>query len=216
MARCTRLLPLVGALALAGCAHIPLLSIAGQTLGFGLPDYPVTRADVDLSPYAFIAVRLGRAPRATLALAYYDGADRQWMAGNEVMLVTREGRLVRTVGLPEDLGGTTGLAGSDPLAAGLHRLKDEAGPMVKYVDLPGRNQYGTAVTLRYVREGEEAIEILEQTHQTVRVREEFTAGKWTGTNLYWADATTGFVWKSVQHVAPDLPPLEIEVLKPPA
>jgi hypothetical protein len=208
---------LAAALALAACSTMPLFDIAGETIGRVGGGYPVTRADVELSPYAFIGARFGSQPWATLTLAYYDGPDRQWMSADHVLVVTRNGRIVRTVGMPSDLGRMV-VPDGDPVVAGLQRLQGEVGPLIAYIDLPKRNLVNLPVEMRYVREGEETIEVLDRTHKTVRVREELATrgGEWKATNRYWADVETGFVWRSVQQFSPDLKPIEIEVLKPPA
>ena len=38
---------------------------------------------------------------------------------------------------------------------------------------------------------------------------------WSVTNKYWLD-DEGYVWKSIQHISPKLPPFIIEVTKKPA
>jgi hypothetical protein len=204
-------------LALAACSSMPLFDIAADSMGFGAAKYPLSRADVELSPYAFMGARFGSTPWAVMALAYNDGADRQWMSADRVLVVTRYGRVVRTVGLPSDLGRLVGPEG-DPLATGLHKISGEAGPFLLYIDLPKRNLLGVPIEVRYFREAEETIEVLDREHKTVRVREEVASrhGDWKATNRYWADVETGFVWRSIQQFTPDLQPMEIEILKPPA
>ena len=39
---------------------------------------------------------------------------------------------------------------------------------------------------------------------------------WSFENTFWVDIRSGFAWKSVQHISPELPPIEIEILKPAA
>ena len=62
------------------------------------------------------------------------------------------------------------------------------------------------------------IVILDLDFDTILIREKSSARavNWKFENLYWVDIYDGFVWKSRQHFVRGLPPMEIEVLKPPA
>jgi hypothetical protein len=161
-------------------------------------------------------VKFGKSPRSLLVLGRYDGAELHWVSADRGLVATRHGRLVRTVGFPSDLKLTRDLT-PDPVASGLHRLDSEA-RHVRLVDIqPGdRFQVPVHSTLHVV--GQEEIEILDLRFSTVRVTESNTAGAldWRFRNEFWADTETGLVWRSIQHFAPALPPLEIEVLKPAA
>ncbi len=208
----------IAGLAVSGCSATPTLRMLGESLGLsgGRSGYPVTREQVEASPYAYIAARFDELPRAVMVLSRYDGDARHWLSANRAVLVTRYGRLVQTVGLQRDLKHASD-PNNDPLRAGLHLLSSAAGPYSRTVDVtPG--DYGVPVNMEYVREENEEIEILDRRHLTVRVREKVSVAvwKWRATNTYWVDSVTGFVWKSVQQYCPELAPLEIEVLKPPA
>lgn len=208
----------LGGLAASGCSSTPALQLAAQSLGIGqgASPYPVTRAQVDASPYAQISARFGNLPRAIMVLSQYDGDARHWTSVNHVVLVTRNGRLIQTAGLERDLKRTREPA-DDPLGPGLHRLSGRAGPYRRYVDVaPADNVL--PVDVEYFSEGSEEIEILERRHATVRVREKISvaAWNWRADNTYWADSATGFVWRSEQRFCPELAALEMEVLKPPA
>ena len=65
---------------------------------------------------------------------------------------------------------------------------------------------------------QETIEILGRTHATVRLVESGVSPQldWRFTNTWWVDAETGFVWKSLQAVTPEMPVFELAVLKPAA
>lgn len=205
----------LGGLTASGCSVTPTLQLAAQALAAGSA-YPVTRSQIEASPYAKISARLGDAPRAVMVLSRYDGDDHHWVSANRALLVTRHGRLVQTVGLERDLRHTRHPA-DDPLPAGLHRLGGRAGPFRKYLDVAPYD-FEVPVDFEYRPEGNDEIEILERRHATLRVREQIRveAWNWRTTNFYWVDAATGMVWKSRQRYCPDVAALEIEVLKPPA
>lgn len=151
-----------------------------------------------------------------MILGRYEGTDLHWISADNIALVTRAGRLVKTAGLPENLRETV-MLGPDPVAGTLHRL-DEAATARRLVDLDFESRFGVPVEARLESLGYATIEILERRYDTVVVREDNVAAllDWSFTNYFWVDRGSGFAWRSIQHFTPDLPPVEIEVLKPAA
>ena len=47
--------------------------------------------------------KVGDVPQALVILAYVDGPRMSWVSADGVMFVTQYGRLIKTVGLPNDL-----------------------------------------------------------------------------------------------------------------
>jgi len=87
--------------------------------------------------------------------------------------------------------------------------------VTRLVDIVPDARYGVPVDLTLGPQAEEMIEILELTYDVVRVREVGSAPllDWRFENTYWASRDNGFVWKSVQHLVPELGPVELEILK---
>ena len=201
----------------AGCYQNPVIENAGTAIKFvvaGADDPPLKRKNVAALPYATITAKIGRAPRTLLVLAYVDGADLHWHSGDKAALVTRHGRVVKTVGLPENLRQTINLT-VDPLAGPIHELK-QAAAFRRQLEYDGDERPVLPIRSVFESLGAQQITILELDFETVLVRERNTAQltDWQYENLYWVDAYDGFVWKSRQHLTRDLPPIEIEVLKP--
>ena len=182
-------------------------------LVMGLPDVAVTRDQIRQIPYASIRAKVGNGQRSVLVLYRYDGPDLHWMSADRVAFTTRAGRLVKTAGLPANLRSSTVLDG-DPVAVGLNRLE---GPVRKtrIVDIEPGARYGIPIESTLEPEAEETIEILERTYDTVRVRERCVAPllDWSFDNVYWAERSNGFVWRSTQFFVPEFDPVEIEILK---
>jgi hypothetical protein len=200
---------------LAGC-NARSFEDAGDALHlamFGQPDVPVTRAQVLDIPYATIRAKVGKGQRSVLVLFRYDGPDLHWVSADRIVFTTRKGRLVRTAGLPSDLRHSE-ILGLDPTIAGLSGIE---GPVAlrRLVDIEPGSRYGIPIRSTIAPEGPERIEIVERTYETVRFRERCVAEPldWTFDNVFWADRRNGFVWRSLQHFTPDLPPVEIEILK---
>lgn len=212
---------LIAALVLAfgACSNLPVLSSvekAAEFALFGQPDVPLQRSAIEKLPYASIRAKMGKSGHVLMVLGRYDGTDLHWISADKVALVTRGGRLVKSAGLPENLK-YTGFAGDDPVSGGLHRLRERVA-LRRVVDIDAGSRYGLAVTSTLEPLGSELIEILERSYETVVVRETNVIEllNWEFQNFYWADAKTGFVWKSIQYTTPGLPPVEIEILKPAA
>lgn len=201
---------------LGGCFDSPIVTKFPDAIRFavlGEPDVPLQRAAIANLPYATITAKIGRGPRSLLVLASIERENLNFLSADRVALVLRNGRLVRTAGLPETVRETR-TAGVDPVTR-LHRLPD-AGEHVRYLDLEPGGRYGVPVLSTYETLGAEKITILELEFDTIRVRETSHALtlRWHFANQFWVDPGDGFVWRSRQHMTRGLPPAEIDILKP--
>lgn len=224
----TRLAPLTrrgflaagaAAVAAAGCSHTPTLQLVKDSFsltGASASAYPRTREQVEAAPYAQLGARIGNGARGIMVLSAQQGDDLQWLSANRIMLVTRRGRIVKTVGLPTDLSGCA-LYGPDLLDQ--YRFEAPAAPVAilrRSIDIGAA--FGISVQSKFTVEGDESITILDQTFDTVRIREdmESTDRKWRHPNRYWLSKRSALAWRSLQYVSPDMPPIEMEILKRPA
>ena len=166
-------------------------------------DDSVPRDKAAAVPYATIGVQIGGGPQSMLVLATSTGAERMWLAGTDVAITTREGRVVQTVGLPQNLNGIQLL--SDTPVTGEYKY-DLANPM----------RYGVFVRCTKREIGPETIEILGSKIQTRHIAEDCYAPGigWSFTNEFWRDPKTDYAWKSVQNVNPDGDEIEIDVFRP--
>lgn len=202
---------------LAGCAS-DSLSLIGSTIGgFGQPArYPISDAQIEAIPYATMGVRFGDGGGVVMVLASIDGDDLHWASADRVVLVTRRGRLVKTIGLSRDLL-TTRPAGADALADALAGNPVAAEARVdRIIDLRQKDDFSVPVESRWDVQGEETVSLLGRERRLVRVRERMTVRKWrwSADNLYWLDAGSGQVWKARQQFCPEVPAMTLELLKP--
>lgn len=202
----------------SGCVRDPMvfnaISVFKQ-LTSRAPDQEIDRATIAKVPYALVTAKIGKGPRAVLILSRREGQDLHWTSADKITLVTRQGRIVKTAGLRYDLAATQ-LSPSDPLSASPHTLTEPV-RFRRTVDLRAANGYLT-VPIDSTTEtiGPERIEIVELEFDTILIKETCRARSvnWRFENLYWVDVYDGFVWKSIQHVARDVPPIEMQTLKP--
>lgn len=169
----------------------------------------VPREQAAAIPYASLGVRLGGSDQAMFVLASKSGDDLLWLGGTNVGLVTRHGRIVRTVGFASNLSGVHPAQGVTP---GLTQ------PSVDYLyDFGDQSRYGIPVKCVRQSLGPERIVIIGVPRDTTHVAEDCTASgmDWSFRNEFWVD-TAGFVWRTRQFVTPKLDPLAFEVLRPAA
>jgi hypothetical protein len=78
--------------------------------------------------------------------------------------------------------------------------------------------FGVRIHGEFALRGAETIKILEHPLPTLALIEDCGSKEidWHFQNVFWLDSETGFVWKSVQYVHPNLEPITLEILRPPA
>ena len=205
------------ALVLSGCTLPPVISSLATIVrvgALGVADAAFTNEYVAKLPYATISAKIGRGQRSLLVLARRDGPDLHWISSDRAVLVTRNGRLVRALGVAGgvDLRDTAEIA-ADPVASESFSFP---GRWMRVVDLGQGHTYGIPIESTFTIRGREVTAILDHQFDTLHVTEQSDAVgmRWRFTNEFWFDFTTGFCWKSIQHFAPDVAPVAIEVLKP--
>ncbi len=168
----------------------------------------VTRDQAAAIPFASIGIQGGDSNQVTLVLGGTRNGSAQWL--NSILTVeTHEGRIIQTAGFPNNLSrmilsGTSG----PPL------------PGVKYslmFDIQDLGVFGAQARCEATDKGLETITILGANIPTHHLVEdcEMDVIRWSFENEFWLDAKTGFVWQSVQNVHPKLPPLSVQVFRPP-
>lgn len=160
-------------------------------------------------PYASLGVRFGGSDEAMFVLASRSGDDLLWLGGTNIGIVTRQGRVIRTVGFEHNLSGVHPAEGVKP---------DLTQPSVDYLyDFGEQSRYGVPVKCTRRNLGLERVVIIGVPRDTAHVAEDCAASglDWSFENEFWVDSA-GYVWKSRQSVAPHLDQLTVEVLRPAA
>jgi hypothetical protein len=151
-----------------------------------------------------------------------EGEDLHWLSADNVAVVTRQGRVVKTAGLPVGMRDTL-FHQPDPIASRLERPKndkmfirevrfDRGSPIAD--DQPSE----ALIESEFQEMGRSLIEIVEIEFETVlfRERNHVRGINWSFDNWFWVDPADGFVWRSEQTIARTFPPIRIEILKPAA
>jgi hypothetical protein len=210
----------LGALVLAGCSSQnsnwnAYFQMFRQALQDGSRKIDITREEAAAVPYASLGYRLDGGREAILVLATDSNGVQIWTSAAHVVLQTNGGRIVRSVGLPHDREGLVPRAGSAlrPLAESLTAPYRSS----RLVDSPDSGFYNVALDCLTTARQKQTITILAAAIPVIRVDEtcQSRAPQWSFTDSYWLDATSGFVWKSIQHLHPAGSAIEIEILRPP-
>tara|TARA_B100001750_G_C15309578_1_gene496540 strand:+ start:162 stop:848 length:687 start_codon:yes stop_codon:yes gene_type:complete len=209
-----------------GCSSLPN-NIAGNfrdafdAIGagiFGFDDYPITKEMVDAIPYASLRMKIGKGSAGLLILESVEKKSYTWVSADNVFIVVnKNGRIIETAGLTNNLKEslTTKLEDSffeNPV------ILDSFVKTTRFISLdnPPVNNLTLEVSLRFI--GTEEVVILGQNKELQLVEEQIENKyiRWKFTNKFWLDPETGFVWKSIQQIAPNIPPVLYEVTKKPA
>ena len=173
-------------------------------------DNAVSIEQASAIPFATLGMREDGGPQQVFVLATDDDGVRLWTSSGHVSLQTRDGRIIRTAGLGTDQSSHNADSTAPEAWLTPHRYAWSA-------DFPDIGRYSVAIACRVAPAGSDPIQILGKTFNTVRVDEscESPSLSWSFANTYWVSAKTGRVWRSIQHINPNGPELEVELLRPP-
>jgi hypothetical protein len=195
--------------------YAQVYQIMRQSMSASFGKIRVSRQEAAAIPYASLGYRVGGGNQGLLVLATDSGGDLLWTSAAHVVIVTRDGRIVRTVGLGGDLSNLTSRderSLSSPAAA-----VRAAFASTRLEDFPDMGLYGVRVSCQARLTGQQSIKILGQVIATLRVDETCNSRNpdWSFTDIFWVDKDSGFVWRSRQHVHPKGMLVETEIFRPP-
>ncbi|WP_448097770.1 YjbF family lipoprotein [Luteibacter yeojuensis] len=195
-----------------GCSSVSRGSLEAVRLAMHGEKVEPTAASVAATPYFQLQVN-GPEGEAILVLAKAEHGQLGWYGTGNDIVFTRDGVVVKTVGLPQNLDGSA-FPSADPFKTGLQRL---SGPLdyTRRMDWSPGYRYGVVVQAHLEPKALEDVEILGTVRRLRRVDEQLgVPGLGTRmTNRYWVDPADGFIWKSRQYIAPGVP-LELIQLRP--
>lgn len=208
-----RIVSLLPLLFLAGCQNSDLSELAdiAYTSITATPQ-KISRDQAAAIPYASMGLELGDTAQVILVLGTESGNELDWFAGDQVFLRTRNGRIVRTVGLPYDLGGLRQL---NPGGGAAQTAAASSAAQYSF-DFPDLGIFDATAQCTTRDAGNAMVEILGSQLATRHIIEHCAVPdmRWNFDNDYWTDPMTGYVWRSSQHIHPDSPPVVLQVFRP--
>ena len=206
---------------LCGCSIIDTKNIAPgyveafrtiNLLLFSSNNDLITPELIDNIPYASSTLKIGKGSPGLIILQSLDGKKETWVSADNVFIVITDGRIIRTSGLVNNLTRyISPFRNNIPLSS---YLKNDN---ISYYSYDSPLLIDLKVKSRIKIAGKEKVTFINQ-EKTLTLIEEYIESEylgWKATNKFWVD-DNNFVWKSVQHISPKLPPFFIEVTKKPA
>lgn len=200
----------MAALGLAGCNSLTGDAIDTLRVAISGPESVISVERVNAVDAPVLLAELGVAEAMLVSPGQASGVV-EWHGVTE-MLLTHEGRIIQTAGLPADV--IAPLLTDDPFVRGLHTL-DDGHAVTRLVDYPALYQTGLRQQAQYQRRKLESITFMGTSHELLRVDEKINMPElgFKATNKYWVEPDSGLVRYSVQHIAPDMPPLRLTLVK---
>lgn len=211
----------LGFLLLSGCSATSSDTYATLRYAFlGVDDVEVTTEKVRELPYASAYLRVGDNPQALVVLAFVDpDGSLSWVSADNKLFVTKAGRLYKTVGLENDLY-LVASSWPDPLQKMADSPDDVLSPNSMYwqYNAEWERDYvsGYKMQSKFISVVPEKLLILEKSHDVMLIDELVSFGQSQNSwhNYYWFERSTGRILKSQQKLGPDLPVIEMTILKP--
>ncbi|MEA1063202.1 YjbF family lipoprotein [Apirhabdus apintestini] len=177
---------------------------------FGTSGVRLTDNEIENMPYASQYVTLNGGPQIFVVLAYAENGRQKWVTQDEAMLITQRGRLVKTLGLGDNLISVTDTE-DDPLR---QPAQITNGARWARQAMWTEHQQIRAATLRssFHWEGKDTLSV-GPASTAVRVLKENVIserGRWE--NRYWVD-NEGQIRKSTQLLGPNYYPITTLMLK---
>lgn len=180
----------------------------------GLKQAPgITLEQASQIPYSSLGYRLGDAAEQLLVLASASGDTKLWTSGERRLLVTKSGRITKTAGFEWNLSGTYWNIRDALLDGRKAPLRLDQ----RLMDFRDIKKFAARVRGQFELKEESSVTILGAQISTLTLSERCHCDDfdWDFENLFWIDRQTGFVWRSIQCVHPNLAPLTVEIFRPP-
>jgi hypothetical protein len=156
------------------------------------------------TPYDYLYVRQGEQAQVAMALMFIEAGKFKWISADRVMLITEHGRIVKTLGLANDLLHLTNID-SDPLKT----KTMTANNWLRLADWQ-QGEYGYQLRSTFERVPNQTLEFFSHNVSVIKVIEtvqydntaNFVRLDHNWQNIYWLEATSGEVLKSQQSLMP--------------
>tara|TARA_E500000331_G_scaffold144001_1_gene140287 strand:- start:336 stop:998 length:663 start_codon:yes stop_codon:yes gene_type:complete len=206
---------------LLSCSSFPLNNIAPGYLEtfksiknavLGFEDSFITRELVNNIPYASKTLKIGKGPKGLMILESINKDEMIWISADPIYLVTKNGRIIKTEGLENDLKGVI-----YPRISFEEILEKPTNLLTSYYSYDNPELNNLELKIRYFVQAKEEVFILNTKYDLTLVEEVVSNDKlgWNFKNLYWLDENF-YVWKSQQTINPKIPEFTIEVTKKPS
>ena len=195
----------------------PSFTFAYETIKnalIGYPDLDITREIVENIPYASALLKIGKGTQGLVILERVENNNYLWVSKDRVYIVTKDGRIERSLGLSNNLTKITSIDQS------FKDLLTELNPVTEYYSYYSFQDpllSDLKVSISIANKGIQEVEILEEKKKLILIEEIISSELigWKEKNQFWVDPNDYFVWKSSQNISPKLPTFILQVTKRP-
>jgi len=163
-------------------------------------------------PYASSLLKIGKGPKGLLILEIKKNDEETWVSADGLILVVRNGRIIKTAGLNHNLSNfiSPSIEISD-----LDLIKNKVLKYYYSYDVPFLVDLEVEVTVS--DRGFQNIELHNGVKELRLIEEEIRSREinWRAVNRYWVDKEN-YIWKSIQTISPKLPEFSFEITKKPS
>tara|TARA_B100000963_G_scaffold256389_1_gene224929 strand:- start:278 stop:931 length:654 start_codon:yes stop_codon:yes gene_type:complete len=212
-------LSLISLSILVSCSTIDTSRIApGYTEAYNAIKVTIFGSDNEIDPnlisnipYASMVVRIGKGPKALMILESVNKDKYTWVSADGVYLVIKNGKIIKTQGLPNNLNERF----EPNVSWNQDNLEDLA--FISYLSFINPTLNNLKVESNFVMKEEREEKLVFGNKRLKLLEEEIKSDLigWKETNKYWLDKDY-FVWMSTQYISPKLPPIHFEVTKRPS
>ncbi len=171
------------------------------------PEDKINKELVNDIPYASMKVQIGRGPVALLILEQILNDVEYWVSADEVYIAIKNGRIVQTSGLTNNLIGTTSYENSLQSERSYTFLNNYKKPRLDSFKIRASVEKKQTYDIELIN-GNKSLTLYEEI-----INNDYIG--WKAINRYWFDSN-GFIWKSEQNISPKLPTIYIEITKKPS
>jgi hypothetical protein len=161
-------------------------------------------------PYASMLVRIGKGPSALMILESISNNNYTWVSADGIYLVTNNGRVIKTSGLPNNL--------KDEISSfeGWDKEIYNDLEFYSYVSFDKPVLNNLRISSKYTKEGKRKIKLAIGSKNLHLIEQIISSPDiaWFEKNKFWVD-DLHYPWKSIQYISPKLPPIYIEITKKP-
>ena len=180
---------------------------------FGYEDEQIPASIIQNIPYASSLLKIGKGPTGLLILESKNDNIETWISADKVILLIRNGKIIRSSGLQNNL---TNLI--SPFSS-FKELKNSPlnYPYKIYLSYDKPSLLNLDIEVNITVKGSEKVQLFNREAELLLIEEEMVNKKigWKRVNKYWVDEEY-FVWKSEQYISPKLPKFYLEVTKKPS
>lgn len=172
----------------------------------------ITKDLIDKIPYASSLISVGKGKNALMILESSLDGEYTWVTQDGVFIVIRDGKIIQTAGLKNNLIDLV-----SPKVDYQSLKTNDSFTYLKYLsyDKPSLNNLKIKTTITLRDKTKVSLFMQEKELFLIEERIENDYIGWSELNKYWVDKDF-YVWKSIQHISPKLPPFYIEITKKPA